>query len=299
MSSRTIAFALLCVAAPTAAFAQSEAALKSFFEGHRVTVKMDMPATSSGVDVYPHNDPRVNYKDYGERLKVAGISLRAGETSTITLIKVKKDLIEFQIGGGGFGNDSGYVAPDYVGKSNREKQLEKDVKNETDPARKRRLQDQLDDERRQREREERRNRALAASQQAANKVRIAQERLHAGSRFNLRYGKDKVPTDLRPDDIVEILSPYVDFNPAADAAAPAAAAQGNSFAPPAAPRGSDLPRKGMTRAEMERDFGRPQESSERREGTLRVVTLVFVRGEQRISGEFVEDVLIRYTISSR
>jgi hypothetical protein len=60
-----------------------------------------------------------------------------------------------------------------------------------------------------------------------------------------------------------------------------------------------LPKKGMLRADAERQFGKPIESTERREGTLRVVTLVFVRGEQHITAEFVEDVLIKYTVMSK
>jgi hypothetical protein len=46
-------------------------------------------------------------------------------------------------------------------------------------------------------------------------------------------------------------------------------------------------------------FGRPAETSERRDGGLTVTTLVFVAGDQRISADFVEDVLVRYTVSSK
>lgn len=268
-----------------------ERALKGYFEGRRVTMKMDMPATASGVDVYPKAERPIDYKEYGDRLKVAGISLSAGDSSTVTLIKVKKDLIEFQIGGGGFGHDSGDVYAGYVGKSNREKQLERDVKSENDAARKRRMQDELDGLRGRREREQRRNEQTARAEEAANKARIAQERLHAGSRFNLRYSKN-VPAGLTVDDVIEALSPYVDFN-----GAPRAGQVVAAVPEPAA--GQDLPRKGMTRAEAERAFGQATESSGRTEGALAVTTLIFLRGEQRISADFIEDVLIRYTISSR
>jgi hypothetical protein len=287
-----LAAVFLTLAVPAAAQAPAiEPALKGYFEGRRVTLKMDMPATSSGVDVHPRAERPINYKEYGDRLKVAGISLEAGDTSTVTLIKVKKDLIEFQIGGGGFGHDSGAVYAGYVAKSNREKQLEKDVKAEKDVARKRRLQNELDDLRNRREREQRRNEQTAKAEAAANKARIAQERLHAGSRFNLRYQKN-VPADLAVDDVIEALSPYVDFNltpPAVQAPPPAAPT----------PAGSALPRKGMSRADAEQQFGKPKEQSMRAEGGLTVATLVFLHGEQRISADFVEDILIRYTISSR
>ncbi len=55
----------------------------------------------------------------------------------------------------------------------------------------------------------------------------------------------------------------------------------------------------MQRGEAERAFGRAVESSERREGALAITTLVFVVGEQRIAADFVEDVLVRYTITSK
>ena len=63
--------------------------------------------------------------------------------------------------------------------------------------------------------------------------------------------------------------------------------------------GDGFPRKGMLRLDAERQFGRPVSVSERREGMMRVVVLVFARGDSRITAEFVEDVLIRYTVSSR
>ena len=42
---------------PAVAAAQSEAALKNYFEGRSVTLKLAMPGTESGVDIYPA-DPK-------------------------------------------------------------------------------------------------------------------------------------------------------------------------------------------------------------------------------------------------
>src|SRR4029078_5736944 len=44
-------FAVLCAAGAGPAAAQNEAVLKSFFEGKRLTLKIDMPGSSDGVDV--------------------------------------------------------------------------------------------------------------------------------------------------------------------------------------------------------------------------------------------------------
>ncbi len=60
-----------------------------------------------------------------------------------------------------------------------------------------------------------------------------------------------------------------------------------------------LPRKGMLRADAERLYGRPSETSERREGALSVTTLVFVAGDQQIRADFVDDVLVRYSVTSK
>src|SRR5262249_39524397 len=68
-----------------------------------VTVKIDMPGTSDGVDVEADARQSIDYSKYRDHLKRYGTALRAGDPVTVTLVKVKKDLIEFQLGGGGYG----------------------------------------------------------------------------------------------------------------------------------------------------------------------------------------------------
>src|SRR5262249_41988106 len=97
----TVAAAVLLTALP--ARAQDEAALRSALEGRQVVVKIDMPGTSDGVDLRVDSDRPMDARQYGDRLKKFGMAIRAGDASTVTLVKLKKDLIEFQIGGGGFG----------------------------------------------------------------------------------------------------------------------------------------------------------------------------------------------------
>src|SRR5712691_11090466 len=77
------------------AAAQDEDALKAFFEGKRVVTRIDLPGTSDGVDVRVDGDRQIDYQEYGNRLKTYGTALRAGESAIVTLVKVKKDLIEF------------------------------------------------------------------------------------------------------------------------------------------------------------------------------------------------------------
>jgi hypothetical protein len=55
----------------------------------------------------------------------------------------------------------------------------------------------------------------------------------------------------------------------------------------------------MPRVEAERLFGKPIESFDRWDGSRSVTMLVFDTGEERITTEFVENVMIRYTIMSK
>src|SRR3989454_11782537 len=95
--------AVLVVAIAAPASAQNEQALRAFFEGRRVTLKIDMPGSSDGVDVHVDAARAIDYREYGDHLKGHGTAIRSGDTSVVTLVKLKKDLIEFQLGGGGFG----------------------------------------------------------------------------------------------------------------------------------------------------------------------------------------------------
>ena len=282
---------LLALAAPAAA--QSEEALKSYFEGKRVTLRMDMPGTSDGVDVRADAKRAIDFGKYKDALKRYGTAIRSGDTVPVTLVKVKKDLIEFQLGGGGFGtfaDDTNTSASlPLVEKSGREKDLEKRIKDEDDRDRRRRLERDLDDLRDRRESENRRIMVERERIEERKRERIAEERLRSGSRFNLRYD-DRVPAGMRPEDMMAALAEYVDFGGRTAAREEVALAPSGDIT---------MVRKGLLRVEAERLFGTPTSSSERREGELSVTTLVFTVGDQRVTAEFVDEVLIRYTIVSR
>jgi hypothetical protein len=291
--AQRVTVCLVAAAAATPAFAQNESSLKSFFEGRRVTVKIDMPGASDGVDVEADARQPIDYPKYRDHLKRYGTALRAGDAVTVTLVKMKKDLIEFQLGGGGFGTfgddtSTSVNMPD-VRKSEREKELERLVKDEDDRDRRRRFERELDDLRDRRERE---NRRIAIERERAEEekaARVAERRLRGGSRFNLRYD-DHVPDGIRPEEVMAALGDYVEFG----SLAPHTTVD---ELPP--PGDVTLLRKGMTRVDAERAFGRPEATSSRSDGGLAVTTLVFLVGDQRVSADFVEDVLVRYTITSK
>lgn len=293
-----LACVLALVGWPSLATAQNEAALKANLEGRQVVLRIDMPGAADGIDLEVDKVRRLDHEKYQRNLRRYGVSLRAGDRSLITLVKLKDDLVEVHFGGGGYGTFSDDTSTTsnikLREKSNREKDLEDRIDEEKDPERRRAWRRELDNLRERRERENRRLEAERERDEAFKRQRLSERRLHGGSRFNLRY-EDNVPGNLAPEDVVAALREYVDFSPG-----PADAPAGYNLLP-ADPSSGDVnaPRKGMLREEAERAFGRPTSRSERREGRLTVAILTFETLDQRITADFVEDVLIRYTVTSR
>ncbi|HET8623377.1 MAG TPA: hypothetical protein VFM14_07430 [Gemmatimonadales bacterium] len=277
--------AALVMAAPAAA--QNEATLKSHFEGRMVVVRMDLPATDDGVDVYPAATPPIDFPRYQSRIKQYGTAIREGERAMVTKVKVKGNLIEFQLGGG-YGTLGDQTDPSVgytpVPKTERERNLERDVKNVRDPVVKERMEDELDYLRAHREREDRRNRALMAEATERRRASIQERRLAGGARFNLRWRDGVPPSALTPDAVESALAKYVDFG-------------GEPAQPEPPPLALGL-KKGLAAEDVEAMLGDPIDTTERMEGSLRVQTRTFERGGERVLAEFVEGVLIRYQVRS-
>jgi len=297
MSSIHLRHALgLLILAATAppALAQSEDRLRAFFEGKSVRVKMEMPGTEDGVDVYPGTAQPIDFHKHASRLKRFGTALRRGDEVLVTKLKVKKDLIEFQLGGGGYGTFGDDASPTIfvpvASKTEREKNLEKEVEKTTDPAQRRRLREELDALKKGREREDARNEAEATQAEQAKEANIRRRRLDGGSRFNLRYNPVVPDEALTPDGVMRALSEYVDFSPLLAERADGPGPQGEG-------RREEL-RKGLTAQEVDALLGRPEAISQRAEGTLQVSTSMYRTRDRRVTAEFVEGVLIRFTITS-
>ena len=280
---------LLGLVTAGAATAQSlEDTLKRAFEGRTVTMRMDMPGSADGVDLRLEPATGLNFAEYRNDLRRYGPALRAGEQSTVTLIKVKGDLIEFQIGGGGFGtfgDDTGTSSGiNMLDKSEREKTLERQIRDENDRDRRRTMERELDALRDRRERENRRLEAQSRQIEEIKRDRIARQRLISGSRFNLRWAK-KVPPTLTAQDLEAALVEYVDFRNETGREA----------------RGVDLNllRKGLSQPEVERMFGRPSEQSETRARGVVTTTLLFDRDDYSITADFVEGLLTHFVVTSR
>lgn len=212
----------------------------------------------------------------------------------VTKVKVKKNLVEFQLGGGGygtFGDDAGanvYVPS--ATKSEREKNLEKDLEKTTDPTQRRKIREELDGLKREREREDARNAAEAAQATQAKEANVRQRRLEGGSRFNLRYNPVVPAEALTPDGVMRALAEYVDFSSLL-----AGNAQGADVRAAGGP--AEL-RKGLSVEEVDALLGRPETIAQRAEGTLTVGTSTYRTRDRRVTAEFVEGVLIRFTITT-
>ena len=288
--------------------AQNPAAVSAYFEGKHVVVKMDMPATQQGVDVYPQRPQKIDMKSYSNRIKKFGVSLRNGDSVMVTTVKVKKDNIEFQLAGGGYGtafddtDTSVHFTP--ADKSGREKELQDQLNAETDPDRRRSLQRKLDDARADRERRDRRDRAAAEDAADARRQRIDVRRQQGGSRFNIRLDT-KQGEAATPELIISALAPYVSFSP--DAPAPTDSARSIDAprpdpAGPPAPASTGAPatslKKGLTREQVEALIGPPAEAHASVQNGMQMNSCTYQTKDSTVHADFVNNILVQYTLTS-
>lgn len=297
--------ALVTVLVAAAPAPQNEGSLRAALEGTRVTVLIDMPGTSKGIEVYPERPTQIDYRKYGDKIKDNGIAIRAGSEATITLIKVKGKHIEFQLDGGGYGT-SGDVTPSRQhisrpSETQREKDLKDEIRDETDSARKRRLERELRDLKDRRERDYQRDVRDAADSYERAVERVSRARLIGGSRFNVRFDRD-VPADaVTTKGLAAALAQVVEF-PGAVASqvqftdAPGALAPAADDAVPA----PLLPiTKGMSRAEVDAVFGYATHCTESSEGRLTALVCSYVLDEATAEVTYVNDATVAYVIASQ
>ena len=298
---------VLGIVAAAPAQAQTEWDLRQAFEGKFVVVKMDMPATHLGVDLYPDQQPSVDFRLYSARVREFGVALRPGDRVMITTVRVKKKNIEFQLGGGGygvFGDDTGSVYVPDESKSRREKDLEKWIQDERDPERRRRMQRELDDLRHDRERENRRRDAEARDLTARKQSEIASKRLDAGSRFNLWFDEFRLASRLpTPREMRLMLGQFLDFNEGPGGRSELGPQTRQMAPPPPAPRG-DLSRvtelrRGMSMDDVHGLLGDPNRNKAGKQGELSTITEWYEDGDRITEVVYVGNVIVRFSTSSK
>jgi hypothetical protein len=286
---------------------QSAGALSEFFEGKQVVVKLDMPGTQQGVDIFPQRPQPLDTKSYGNRMKKFGTSLRNGDSVIVTKVKVKDDGIEFQLGGGGYGtafddtDSSVHFTP--ADKSGREKNLEDKIRNESDASKRRAMQRELDDLRSARERRDRRDRTAAQDTASYKQQQIDGKRQQGGSRFNIRFSKQNAAEYTTPQAVMTALAQFVTFPPdafgAADGSRPTQALKSDGTPPPAAADPVTSLKKGMTREQVEALFGPAAESHDSTQNGMKMNSCTYHGKDATVQASFVNGVLVQYTVASR
>lgn len=300
--------ALVAIAAPLRA--QNEAVLRQAFEGKVVSVKIDMPATQKGVDVYPLEQMPVNFREVAQRLKDNSTALKIGQQVMVTKVLVKSNShIEFQLGGGGYGtfgdntSDGSSLNVVNQGETKAEKALRDSIKKAQGPTKRKQLERELASLRAERERENTRAAAEAKQAQSVIEANLRAKRAESGSRFNVRY-KNGIPVDaLTPDGLKRALAQYVDFGDASTSVA-SGSSTGSSGAPGQAfasggnarPAPTSL-RKGLWLEDVEALLGPAATAAEKKEGRLTVVERTYRKDGQKISASFVNGVLIDFAIT--
>lgn len=288
---------LIMVAVPPAT-AQNEQALRTALEGSRVVVKLDLPASHKGVDLRFDREQPFDAAEHGKRLRDYDVALRDGDTASVTRVKVKDDLVEFHLEGGGFnwGTDSTTQTFTAESKSNHERELEQDIKNEKDASRKRELEDDLRDVRKDRERRDARRRLEVEEYNRLAHERDVERALRSGSRFNVRFKKRVAADALTPEGLLRYLSPWLE--PAGEAEPALGTASGASQAPdPNAPGGL---RKGLLRQEVEERLGQPTRQVRCDAGErFECARVTYAEGRTEIEAIFVEDVLVSFSVKPR
>lgn len=290
---------LVIGAAPGVLQSQNEATLRQTFEGQTVAVKLDMPGTDDGVNVYPKRSTPLEFPKVANALKEYGTAIRSGESQMITKIRVKKNLIEVHLGGGGYGTFSdmaggpSHISTTEVGKTSRERQLEDALKKEKDKNKRKTLQRELDDLRAERSRENSRAQADAEQANRAADADERQRRAQGGSRFNIRFDEAVPAKYLTPEGVMLALEKYVTFSAVNAAAAPADTAAAEEPLD-----GVSSLKKGMSLAEVERLLGPAAEATSADVGGLTVLIRTYMTEGQRVRTRFANGVLVEYTVHS-
>jgi hypothetical protein len=76
------------------ASAQSERTLIRYFEGKQVTLRIAIPRTSRGVDVYPERAQPLDIREYTARLSESGALYNRGEKASIKRLEVHSNRIQ-------------------------------------------------------------------------------------------------------------------------------------------------------------------------------------------------------------
>jgi hypothetical protein len=194
--------------------AQTEDVLRQALEGKYVSVDLDLPAAQQGLDLRFDREEPLNLQENYKRIRDYDVAIPRGRRAQVSRVKVKGDHIEFQLEGGGFNwiTDTTTRSFSPTSKSSREKDLDDRIKSESDSNRKRDMESERDDLRRERERRDSREQRDVDEYNLEAHRRDQDRAVRSGSRINLRFKKRIPPEALTPDGLMQSLSPWVQFD---------------------------------------------------------------------------------------
>ena len=307
--SGTVAATVALGSLANVAAAQDEAALRTAFEGRTVALRIDMPATKDGVEVFPLDPTPVDFREVAQRLKDNGTAIHIGQRMMVTKVVVKGNShIEFQLGGGGYGTFGDWtgggpsVNSVIASETKDEKLLRERIKHERDRGTKKRLERELEGLRSERERENARAAADAQQANISRETMLRSRRIESGSRFNIRY-RGGIPAEaLTPDGVMKALERYVDFSGAGHAGGVPVLASAPGMAlvspgPATAASGVSALRKGMTLEQVDALLGAPTSSADVKDGSLTVTKRSHRKDGMRVTTRFVSGVLVDFAIA--
>jgi hypothetical protein len=182
--------------------AQNELALQSYFVNQAVTVRVDMPADDSGIDLYAAREFALDPQVTAERCRKHGIGLAQGTLARVTHIEAKSKHVEFHLNGGGFTARQQFALPGldstYWGFTDEERRLKNGISSARDKRERERRQSAYDRVRRRRV-------------EPLRRQLERERRLQSGSRFNLRFEDAAQVRALTPEQVKQALSRYVTF----------------------------------------------------------------------------------------
>ncbi len=192
--------------------------IKRSLEGRQMLIKMDMPATDVGIDVFVEDTVlTIDQDKYNKLIRENGVAIKQGSRPRITAVRFAGGGIELDLDGGGSPSLDWVVggvvlsAPTPVAKSDREVELERRLQNESNPATISFLRNDLESERLRRVDQDQRNHEAFGRASNLRSEYIAENRKKWGSKLRIiiRSRKESVP--LR--DIVTALGKYAELLP--------------------------------------------------------------------------------------
>ena len=100
-----LAFLFVLISTTGTVCAQSATDLEQFFTGKTVTMRIDLPATREGINVYPERSEPFDYPEYEKRMERHGALVRGFEVVTISELNVNGNQIEVRVAGFGTPSD--------------------------------------------------------------------------------------------------------------------------------------------------------------------------------------------------